>query len=52
MKAIDKKKFIVKESADEDTTRYIDYSKPLNFEQLIKAKKISTKNKVATKKAA
>jgi hypothetical protein len=50
MKTADKKKALIKQLPDEDTTKYIDYSKPLNFKQLLKASNTSFKKK--TKKAA
>ena len=51
MKATDKKKVSVKPMPDEDTTKYIDYSQPLNFKQLLKGNNTSTKKK-GPKKAA
>ena len=50
MKVTDKKKIFVKEMPDEDTAKYIDYSKPLNFKHLMKANNASLKRK--RKKAA
>ena len=51
MKATDKKKAAVKQMPDEDTTKYIDYSQPLNFKQLAKAGNGPFKKK-GNKKAA
>jgi hypothetical protein len=51
MKATDKKKAMVKPMPDEDTTKYIDYTQPLNFKQLVKANNTSSKKK-GPKKAA
>jgi|GEM_PF-4317112 hypothetical protein len=45
MKTIDKKKFSVKQMPDEDSSKYIDYSQPLNFKQLLKASNASFKKK-------
>jgi hypothetical protein len=51
MKTTDKKKYTVKHMPDEDTAKYIDYSQPLNFKQLLKANNASFKKK-GPKKAA
>jgi hypothetical protein len=51
MKATDKKKVSVKQMLDEGTSKYIDYSQPLNFKQLLKANNAVTKKK-GPKKAA
>jgi hypothetical protein len=50
MKTTDKKKTAVKQMPDAGTTKYIDYAKPLNFKQLLKASNLSFKKK--SKKAA
>ena len=51
MKNLDKKKATVKQMPNEDTTKYIDYSQPLNFKQLVKSNNSSFKKK-PRKKAA
>jgi len=51
MKNIDKKRISVKQMPDEDTTKYIDYTQPLNFKQLVKNSNASFKKK-PRKKAA
>lgn len=51
MKPTDKKNAAVKQVANEDTSKYIDYSQPLNFRQLLKSNNASPKKK-GPKKAA
>ena len=51
MKSTDKKKASVKQMPNEDTSKYIDYSQPLNLKQLVKNSNASFKKKPGKKAA-